>query len=225
VPETFQALAVITLGLIPGAIFFYGVEFHTGAWGVKAGDRLLRFVVASALFALIAIPFAYDFWRDYFLHGQLLKGPDFPSDLYRALLVYLLAPGVLGFGYGWLRAHGRLTRLLGRQFAVPRAFDYAFGAGRRRQVGGWVRILLREPQMWIGGTFETVTRQTQSGPLECRSTVAGYPEDPDIYLARGVEVDPDTGAFILDPPNRVRYLDSGMLVSAANIAYLEFLER
>jgi hypothetical protein len=132
---------------------------------------------------------------------------------------------VLGFAYGWLRAHGRLPRLLGRQFAVPRAFDYTFGSGRRRQVGGWVRILLREPQMWVAGTYETVTRTTDAGPLECRSTVAGYPEDPDIYLARGVEVDPDSGAFVLNPGNQVRYLNFGMLVNGANIAYLEFIER
>jgi len=55
---------------------------------------------------------------------------------------------------------------------------------------GWVRLRLKGGT-WLGGAFATRADGT-------RSCAAGYPERQDLYLVESVEVDPETGSFLLD---------------------------
>ena len=48
-PDTFQALAVITIALLPGALYVWAFERQAGRWGIGFSDRALRFVGGSAL--------------------------------------------------------------------------------------------------------------------------------------------------------------------------------
>ena len=55
---------------------------------------------------------------------------------------------------------------------------------------GWVRLRLKGGT-WLGGAFVT---RADGIP----SYAAGYPERQDLYLVESVEVDPETGSFLLD---------------------------
>ena len=48
--NTFQALAVTLLAVLPGASYTFAYERVVGAFGVSLSDRLVRFTAASAIF-------------------------------------------------------------------------------------------------------------------------------------------------------------------------------
>lgn len=63
---------------------------------------------------------------------------------------------------------------------------------------------------WLGGEYGD------------GSHVAGYPEPADIYLARELQVDQETGDFVLDENNKVARLGNfGLLVRWNEVEYLE----
>jgi hypothetical protein len=43
VVDTFQAIAVTTVALLPGALYVWGFEGQVGFWGIRLVDRVLRF--------------------------------------------------------------------------------------------------------------------------------------------------------------------------------------
>ena len=49
-PDTFQAIAVLAVALLPGALHVWAFERQAGRWGIGLSDRLLRFVGGSVLF-------------------------------------------------------------------------------------------------------------------------------------------------------------------------------
>ena len=75
---------------------------------------------------------------------------------------------------------------------------------------GWVRLRLKGGT-WLGGAFATRADGT-------RSYAAGYPEQQDLYLVESVEVDPETGSFLLDdegtPVSRGSSTSSGARTSS-----------
>ena len=46
-PNTFQALAVLLVALLPGALYVWSFERQAGRWGIGLSDRVLRFVGGS----------------------------------------------------------------------------------------------------------------------------------------------------------------------------------
>ena len=216
-PDTFQALSVLLLAVLPGAIFIYALERWTGAWGVKAADRFLRFVVLSALFQLIALPVSFILWRKFVLADYLEEGPRFPWPLYGLAICYFAIPAAVGSVCG-LALHANQSwarRVFREQVTAPRAFDYLFG----REPNGYVRILLKiDPPTWVGGAFVTVSEDNQG-------FVGRYPEVPDIWLPVRLAVDQHTGEFQRDPQTgRFMREPGGILVDGSSIAYLEFIE-
>jgi hypothetical protein len=218
VPDTFQALAVFTFAVLPGAMFVYALERQTGAWGIKAADRVLRFLALSAVLYVLLVPFGYVLFRRYVLSGHLATAKPFPWGPYLALVGYLGAlPWLLGtlLGRAIEAGNERIARMFGHQVAAPRAFDYLFNG----EPTGYVRILLKDvdPPQWIAGCFTT----ERTGR---RAYVATYPEEPDIYLPVRVLCNPRTGAFLRDQDGNAILEEHGILVSGGGIAYLEFID-
>ncbi len=56
-----------------------------------------------------------------------------------------------------------------------------------------------------------------------RSCAAGYPEPHDLGVAASVEVDLESGEFVLDDGGRARLTDGGLLVRWEQVACLAFV--
>ena len=48
--DTFQALWILLLAFLPGALYVWAFEREAGGWGLGVTDRVLRFVGVSAVF-------------------------------------------------------------------------------------------------------------------------------------------------------------------------------
>jgi Family of unknown function (DUF6338) len=58
--DTFQALAVVALAILPGASYIFAFERVAGSFGQNLADRVIRFLAASAaLQALFSGPTYY----------------------------------------------------------------------------------------------------------------------------------------------------------------------
>jgi uncharacterized protein DUF6338 len=220
VPDSFEALSVLVIALVPGALFVYALERQTGAWGSKFSDRLLRFIVISLVFELIAIPVSYVLWRQYtFPTPFFSKAQPFPWKLYHFTILYLAVPFVAGWfvGMGYDRRWPWVERVFRQLVQAPRAWDALFS---RRPVG-YVRMLIKvEPPTWVAGAFVSRTPHD-------RAWVGNFPEAPDIYCPIRLACHPETGEFIkdVDPTSgrrMVRQMAGSLLVDGQSIAYLEF---
>lgn len=211
-PDTFTALAVLTIGLLPGALYVWSFERQVGAWGVRFGDRLFRFVGASAIFHAAAAPVTYRLWAEFVRSGSV-DGGRAPLGLWVAAVAYVAVPIALGtvVGSGTRRGSWWAEWFTGPDPA-PRAWDHLFG----REPDGWIRLRLRSGT-WLGGVFATM----EDGS---RSYAAGYPEEQDLFLVEAVEVDPDTGEFELDEDGNPVSRGSSILVRWDEIEYLDFIE-
>ena len=69
---------------------------------------------------------------------------------------------------------------------------------------------------WLGGAYADANG--------CRSYTAGYPEQQDLFLAAAVELDPETGEFVIDGDGNVPLLEGGLLVRWEEVEYLEFID-
>ena len=211
-PETFQSLGVLALALLPGALYVWAFERQAGAWGVRFSDRVFRFVGVSALMHVLIAPITYALWIDFVASGRLAAG-DVPLALWIVPLLYVGAPigfgTVVGMG---TRSRRRWTRFFTGPNPAPRAWDHLF-AGRPE---GWIRLRMKSG-VWLGRAF---TRRTDG----TRSYAAGYPEEQDLYVAEAVEVDPETGSFILDGEGKPVSRGSSILVRWGEVDYLDFIE-
>ncbi|HYP24288.1 MAG TPA: DUF6338 family protein, partial [Actinomycetota bacterium] len=109
-----------------------------------------------------------------------------PWGLWPLALAYVAVPLATGtlIGRGTLEGQAWAAAFTGPNPA-PRAWDHFFSS----RPDGWVRLRLKRG-VWIGGIY---------GPPDVGlpSYASGYPEAQDLFLAETVEVDPETGAFIL----------------------------
>lgn len=208
--DTFQAIAVVTIALVPGALYFWAFERQTGRWGVGLSDRVLRFVGASALFHVAFAPISYWLWANQWPRAR--EGRPLSLWLWGLAILYVALPLVAGsaIGFGTHRAMPWARWFVGPHPA-PRAWDYLF----EQKSEGWVRLRLKSGR-WIGGVYGTV------GDLHSYS--AGYPEPQDLFLAVAIEVDPDTGEFIVDEEGDTPLRPGGLLVRWDEVEYLEFVD-
>jgi hypothetical protein len=223
VPDSFEALSVLVIALVPGAVFTYALERTTGAWGSKFTDRLLRFVVVSLVFELIAIPIYYGVWRQYSFPPFFATAQPFPHKLYIFVVIYLAIPAAIGAFIGWCygRNHQWVEVVFRQLLTAPRAWDHLFS---RRPVG-YVRVLLKgDPPTWVAGGYVT---SSQNDPHD-RAYVGHFPEQPDLYCPIRLDVHPETGRFRKHPADpstgkrKVKRLAGSLLVDGGSIAYLEF---
>lgn len=209
-PSTFQAVVVIVIALLPGALYVWAFERQAGRYGIGLSDRILRFVGGSAvLLAVFASPL-------YALHanftGDVMAGRPLPWWLAAVPLAYVGVPLVAGtvLGVG-LRRGWQLAKIVAGPDPAPRAWDYLF----QYHIDGWLRCRLKSGT-WLGGAYADANGK--------RSYAAGYPEPQDLYLAASVEVDPETGEFALDDDGRPRLGPGGLLLRWEEVEYLEFID-
>jgi hypothetical protein len=211
-PETFQSLAVLVVALLPGGLYVWAFERQAGAWGSKLSDRLFRFVEFSAVLHALLAPITYRIWVDFVRSGRLGSGKA-PLIVWLVPAAYVASPILLGTFVGRVtRSRRSWASLFTGPNPAPRAWDHLFGARPR----GWIRLRLKSGT-WLGGAFATRADGT-------RSYAAGYPEQQDLYLVESVEVDPDTGSFVIDDAGTPVLRGSSILIRWDEVEYLDFIE-
>lgn len=135
-PDTFEAVGVVLMALLPGALYIWAFERLVGRWGVGLTDRLLRFVGVSAIFHSLMAPLTYWLWAKYFQTGRIGRGDTLPLVVWLVPLLYVAVPAALGSAVAI--GHGRSQRWA-RWFTgtdpAPRAWDYLF----QGHPDGWIR--------------------------------------------------------------------------------------
>lgn len=214
-PNTFSALAVLVVALLPGALYVWAFEREAGPWGIGFADRVLRFIGGSAIFHALLAPFSYWVYSTFVASERLTDGRPLPWLLWVAGLAYVFIPLIAGFLVGRGTASGKpWARIMAGPHPEPRAFDHLFA----RNPTGWVRVRLKSTHTWLGGAFATL-------PDGRRSYASRYPEEGDLYLVQGAEVDPTTGQFRRSENGRVVVRDAALLIGLDEVDYLEFIHR
>jgi hypothetical protein len=227
VPDTFEALAVTLLAILPGALYTWASERETGAWGIKLSDRVLRFVGVSAIFlAFYAVPLRW-IWNHY-LHiatatsngktvfvNQVANGGDLPRGWWLIPILYVVVPFLLGTLVGRIvaqrRTYPRAARILAGANPAPTAWDDFFS----RRPGAFLRVRLTKDAGgdWMGGRFGK------------ESYASGYGEEPaDLYLEQVLRLTSD-GEFQKDSQGRVVRTGFGALLRRDNIDIIEVYVR
>ena len=211
-PDTFQALVVLIVALLPGALYTWSFERLVGAWGVGFADRVLRFVGASAVFQAAIAPFTVWGWRTYILTGRLQDG-DLPLALWLLPLLYVAVPIALGVVVG---------RGTVQQASVVEGVHRTLAGSAG--LGPPVRSATRR----VGPVTAEERRVARWGVHERRrgldSYAAGYPDEQDLFLAEAYSVDPESGEFELDANGDVVPTGSAILVRWAEVEYLDFID-
>lgn len=202
---TFEALGVAVLALLPGAVYTWSFERIAGRWGIGLSDRLYRFVGLSALYQALIAPITWKVWRDYLRHGAP-KGNELPLWLWPLAIGYLAVPALVGHLLAnEFRSGKPLAKAVVGATAPPTAWDAVFSG----EVPAYVLMRLKSGQ-WLGGEYAD------------GSHVAGYPEPPDIYLARELAVDQELGDFSFDDAGEPMPVGGyGILVRWDEVEYLE----
>ena len=215
---TVQALLVVAVFVLPGALFEWAYERVGGAWNVDLSDRVIRFVGTSALLHALAFPASFAMWMFVIRPGPpegrgVLAGAGWVCLMWISLLAGVAAPTLLGatLGRHTKEERGYVRHLVG-QTPAPRAWDHLF----HRDVAGWVRIKLKSGP-FVAGLFSR-----DSPDPERRSYAAGFPNPTDIYLSYRVEVDAETGDFKRGDDGNLVRIDSGLLIRQEDIEVLEF---
>jgi hypothetical protein len=211
-PDTFQALVVLVLALLPGALYVWSFERLVGAWGIGFSDRVLRFVGVSAVLHALAAPVTYRLYLTYVRSGRLLGGHAGVA-VWVASLVYVACPIAFGslVGVGTLRRWPWAAYVTGLEPA-PRAWDYLFGL----KPDGWIRLRLKSGT-WLGGAYAV----KEDG---WASYASGYPETQDLFLVEAAELDAETGEFLFDEDGDPLLRGSGILIRWDEVEYLEFID-
>jgi Family of unknown function (DUF6338) len=207
-PTTFQALAVILVALLPGALFIWAAERLAGRWGIALSDRLLRFVGVSTVLHLLAAPATYIIWHNYLRTGARAADSILPLWLWPVAGLYAWVPIVLGTLMGLALRDQGLPDIFTGANPAPTAWDHVFFS----DPDAWVRMRLKSG-VWIGGAYSA------------GSYTGGYPEPADIFLSIAAEVDPDTGEFNRSPAGNPILKEYGHLVRWTEIEYLDFAPR
>jgi hypothetical protein len=212
--DTFQALGVTLVAILPGASYTFAYERVAGGFGVSLADRLFRFLAASAVFAALFFGPGLVVYRDYVVTGRLARGELPVGAAWAIVVVYVALPTGVGsaLGAAHLADKGWARVLLGGS-PEPRAWDHLW----RMRKQGVVRMRLMSGT-WLAGFYGTWS--------ERQSYAAGYPEAGDLYLAVQLKVDAESGKFERDADGRAVPVEGGggLLVRWAQVEFLEFQE-
>lgn len=209
-PQSFQAVAVTLIALLPGALYVWAFERQAGRYGISLSDRVLRFVGGSAVFlAIMAVPL---YWLFANYAHVIASAGTLPAWLAIVPVVYVVLPLVGGtlIGHG-LRVGWQWTRVVTGPDPAPRAWDHLF----QHNVDGWIRCRLKSGT-WLAGAYAKANGR--------RSYAAGYPEPQDLYLAASVPVDSETGEFLLNDEGTPDLGEGGLLIRWDEVEYLEFID-
>ena len=208
--ETFQAIAVTVLAVLPGALYTWSFEREVGNWGVGLSDRILRFVGFSSIFhAVLALP-EWLLWTRYVHHvqGGRVSSPIAEGRAPGWLAIVPLAYVGIPIAVGALAAHAarfrrRWVRLLVGPRPQPLAWDRLFWDGP----SFLVRLRMKN-ETWLGGLFGE------------HSYASGYPEPHDLLLETTYRMEPD-GWFWSNEQGELDDVGSSVLVSWEDVDFLE----
>lgn len=242
IPATvFAAVGLLVLA-IPGAAWVAGFEASAGrqAPAIEGGalGRFMKSTLAAHLVlapvSLMAVVWALRGSAGVDLHGGLIQAWIVPiAVLVAVLLVYAVGPLVLGYASG-TRVRSRGTGLLAgaveriRQRAedgsvlsrlpapskgllYPRAWDFVFSQNRPL----YLRARLHSGR-WIAGFVGRHEHDLTE------SYATSHPHEPEVFCVHRVEVDPATGAWLLDAQGHLM-IDphSGLIVRANDCEHME----
>ena len=217
-PDTFQAVAVLILAVLPGALYVWAFERVVGPWGIGLTDRLLRFTGISAVLHVLLAPITYRWYRLYVHSGNLAAGKTLPRAVWFALITYVFVPLIAGYfiGQATKRNFRWMSFIVGEQPA-PRAWDELFLQGG----SGYVRLKLKGTEngkgKWVAGWFGSAR---VGGQLR-QSRIARYPETQDLYLVQTLMCDERSGELLLHN-GEVIASNAGLLVRWEEVEYLSF---
>jgi hypothetical protein len=212
-PDTFQALAVVFVALLPGALYTWSFERQVGQWGIALSDRILRFVGTSAVFHAFLAPVTYWVYAEQIATGRLARGAPLSLWWWLTVFAYVFVPYSLGLLVGYAtRKHWWWATLLTGRDAAPRAWDYLFGA----QPAGYVRLRLKSGG-WLAGYVGT----REDGRR--RAYFAGLPHPQDLYLAETYALD-ESNAIQLGEDGLPVVRGTALLVRWDEVEYLEIEE-
>lgn len=218
--STFQALAIAVLAILPGALYTWSFEREDGPWGVGVADRLLRFVGASSVFAVVSLWPLYQGYRYYLVTGDLAAGTPLPPWIWFLPVIYLGIPIAVGTVVGkGSRKQARWVRPITGLANAPRGWDQLF---RTPKLKGYMRVRLIDdttPPTWIVGVFG---KSPDNSKLP-DSYAAGFPHEQDLYFWNTVDVDQD-GEAITNNEGIPTLTGAAALVRWDRVAYAEFIE-
>jgi hypothetical protein len=204
-PSTVEAVAVIIVALLPGALYLWAFERVVGRWGVGFADRFVRFVGVSAALHALGAPATYNVWFDYLQPGAHSGSSELPLWMWFVALGYVAVPTLLGYFVGWrFREGGKYVTAIVGATAAPTAWDDLFS----RRPTGHVLVRLKSGQ-WVGGEYAE------------GSYAGGHPEPADLFLSVEAVVDQQSGNFVLDENSKPLRTGYGVLMRWADVEYLE----
>jgi hypothetical protein len=213
-PDTFEAIAVTAIALLPGALTIWAFERTAGRWTTEVSDRILRFAGVSAVYLALLAPLAYYLYSTKIRTGYIRSGGPLSWWFWIGCLGYVLLPYAIGrfAGAGAKNGWTWLQYIIGRQ-PVPRAWDYTFLHGK----DGWIRLRLKSTEEWIIGAWARLEdgRESFASP---------FPQPEALYLVRTVECDPRSGRFIYDAEGQPILRQEAILVRWDEVQYLEFID-
>jgi hypothetical protein len=218
VPDTFQAVAVLILAVLPGALYVWAFERVVGPWGIGLTDRLLRFTGISASLHVLLAPITYRWYRLYVHSGDLAAGKTLPRAVWFTLIAYVFVPMTVGYLIGQATKRNiRWARFIVGEQPAPRAWDELFLQGG----SGYVRLRLKGAGngkgQWVAGWFGSARI---GGELR-HSRVARYPETQDLYLVQIFGCDKESGDLLLQNGEIITF-DESLLVRWEEVEYLSF---
>lgn len=208
--DTFEAVGVAALALLPGALYVWSFERQVGNWGVGLSDRLFRFFGTSALVHVAIAPGSYWFWANHVSDGDVAAGRPLSLWVWAALVAYVVVPFSVGARVGrGTREGASWAAFFTGPNPAPRAWDHFFAS----RPDGWIRLRLKRG-VWVGGVYAPSDEGLPS-------YAAGYPEPQDLFLAETVEVDPGSGEFILENGQPI-FRGISLLIRWDEVEFLEF---
>ena len=209
--ETFEAVAVVALGLMPGALYLWSIEGVVGGWWLGLSDRLYRFIGWSVGLHIMMAPLSYGLWVHYFREGQWQTASLDLIWLWLALVAYVAVPVTAGqvIGRNWKRGKTWARLFVGDP--APSGWDHVWADVKV----AWVRARLKGGG-WVGGLY----CQSENGP---NSYASGFPNTPDLYLAIGAVVDSGSGQWVFDEDGAPQCTDSGILLRWDDVDVVEVI--
>lgn len=211
--STLQAVLVALLAILPGALYTWTFEQQAGRWGATAGDRIQRFLGASAVFLVVELPVLYSFvYRRYVVSGDIEAGRSLPWWVWFLPVAFIVVPVAAGRTAGraaWKRKNW--VKIITGPAPAPRAWDHLFA---KPDLTGWIRLHLNDGT-WVCGLWG------ESERTHLKSYAAGYPEPQDLLISDLAETDAD-GEFVTEDGTPI-LTGRSLLIRWDEITYAEFI--